>query len=204
MKIDTIKAEIYTLIKERFIVVEKNEFIEELLDISDKSLYNKVILRIKRQKIDVNRWKSIVLVEIDYEDSQGLKSELKKVISWIAEIRGTLCGSENTDLYLFLVINGDVSVEECLRIESTEQFCRKYVLLPEEEPIEFVNRTFLQRISEVSDSLNPEDPIEKAFAETEKEFGWITDDIKDKWKAAFENLSGNELADELLKGDNVI
>ncbi|MCK5580006.1 MAG: hypothetical protein KAJ18_01890 [Candidatus Omnitrophica bacterium] len=200
MNLDNIKSEICTLIKDRFNLEEDNDFKNELLSLADKELTNKEILRIKRVGVEIDNWKTLILVEIEAKDEIYIKSELKKAISWIASVKESLLGAENTDLYLFLAFNGEVDSEECLRIESTEQFCRKYVLLPNEDISEFLNRTFFQKFI-MSESEIGGDPLEKAFSRTSKDYEWLTSEIQKTWKKAFFELSGNDLADELLKDE---
>ncbi|WP_312107604.1 hypothetical protein, partial [Lachnoclostridium sp.] len=89
---------------------------------------------------------------------------------------------------------------ECLRIEATEQFCRKYVILPDEDIAEFVNRTFLQKYVD-STKQNGSDPVERAFAKTVESHSWLTPEMQKKWKKALLSLNGSELIDELLEGE---
>jgi len=200
MKLDNIKSEICTTIKDRFNLEEGNDFKNELLSLADKKLTNKEILRIKRIGIESDNWKTLVLIELDAISGKDIKIELKNAISWIASVKETLLGTENTDLYLFLVFNGEVDRDECARIESTEQFCRKYVLMPDEDISDFLNRTFLQKLVENKVAIDG-DPIEKAFSETSKKFAWLTTKEKDVWKKAFCEFSGSDLADKLLKDE---
>ena len=179
------------------------DFENELLSLADEDLKRKEILRIKRLGIKVDRWKTLVLVEIEADNENDIKVELKKAISWLASVKESLLGTESTDLYLFLAFNSMVSIEECLRIESTEQFCRKYVLLPGEEISEFVNRTFLQKIIYSADTIIAEDPLERAISETVAKYSWLTPEIQKKWKKAFSDLSGSELVDALLEEEQL-
>jgi len=199
MKLDGMKSKIYELIKDRFELKNNGDFENELLSLAGQDPQYKEILRIKRQGIKVDNWKTIVLVEIEADDENDIKVELKNAINWLALIKETLLGAENTDLYLFLAFSSEVSVEECLRIESTEQFCRKYVLLPEEDVSEFVNRTFLQKLVDTTDTIEGKDPLERAFSKTAEKYYWLNSEIQKRWKNAFSELSGSELADELLK-----
>jgi hypothetical protein len=109
-------------------------------------------------------------------------------------------GPESTDLYLFLAFNSIISTEECLRIESTEQFCRKYVLLPNEEIFDLLDRTFLQEFISSEDTAKSTDPLERAFSNTLDQFSWLTPEVQKRWKKAFSELSGSDLFDELLEG----
>jgi len=197
MKLERIKSAICEMIKDRFKLEDNGAFKNKLISLADEDLKHKEILRIRRNGIQGDYWKTLALIEIETDT----KSELKKAISWIASIKESLLGSEDSDLYLFLAFNDLVSKEECLRIESTENFCRKYVLLPEEEISEFVNRTFLQKIEANSDTIDGNDPLEKAFSSTAVIHNWLTPEMQKKWKKAFLNLYGSELIDVLLEDE---
>lgn len=204
MKFNKIKSIICEMINNRYEVDNNTDFEKELLSLAHEELKYKQIIRLKRLGIEVDSWKTIVIVEIEADDEISIKVELKKAISWLATVKESLLGVESTDLYLFLAFNSDVSKEECLRIESTEQFCRKYVLLPGEEIHEFVNRTFLQSLMNHADIIDGEDPIERAFSKTVAQYNWLTPKMQKAWKKAFINLSGNELSDALLKEEDLI
>lgn len=199
MKFNEIKSIICEIINNRYEVDNNDDLKKELLSLAHEDLKYMQIIRIKRLGVKIDSWKTIVIVEIEAEEETSIKVELKKAISWLATVKESLLGGESTDLYLFLAFNGDVSKEECLRIESTEQFCRKYVLLPGEEPYEFVNRTFLQSVINHSDIIEGEDPIERSFSKTVAQYNWLTPEMQKAWKKAFLELSGNELSDALLK-----
>lgn len=204
MKFDKIKTEIYEMISDYYKFDSNNDFGNELVSYANEDIKHKQILRIKRKGIEVDSWKTIVLVEIEGECEIDIKIELKKTISWIASIKECLLGNEGTDLYLFLTFTSEVSIEECLRIESTEQFCRKYVLLPDEEIAEFVNRTFLQKLIYDTDTIEGKDPLERAYSKTAEQYSWLTSDMQNTWKKAFSELSGSDLFDALLKDEEVI
>lgn len=201
MKFKEIDKEICEMIKERYIIEDNLELRNELLSLSEEVLEYKKIYRIKRSDAKVNNWKTLVLVEIQANENVDIKAELKYTISWIALIKQSLLGTENSDLYLFLAFNSDnACLEECLRIESTEEFCRKFVLLPGESISDFLNRTFLQKMEENRNTIGG-DPLENALSKTAVEYGWLTNELKKKWKFAFLSLSGSDLAEKLLEED---
>lgn len=204
MKLNNVKSAIYEIINGRFDLKNNESFESELLSLADNDLKSKDVLRIKRVGVKTDNWKTLMLIEIEALDENDIKIELKKAIRWVASVKESLLGSENTDLYLFLTFNGEVSIEECLRIESTEQFCRKYVLFPDEEIPDFLNRTFLQKIIDPTDTAEGEDPLVKAFAKTSEKYIWLTPELRDKWKKIFlSDLTGNELADALLNDEEL-
>ncbi len=200
MKFDGIKIKICDMIDDRYMFDDNVEFIEELLSFSAENLKHKEIIRIKRLSTEVNSWKTLIFIEIAADSESEIKTELKNALSWVAAVKENLLGPESTDLYLFLAFNYDIGVEECLRIESTEQFCRKYVLLQNEEISDFVNRTFLQKLLSSEDTAQGTDPLERAFSNTLAQFSWFTPELQKRWKKSFSELSGSELFDELLKG----
>ena len=202
MKFDNIKSKVCGMINNRYETDNNIDLANELLSLAHEDLKHKEILRLRRLGAKVDTWKTIIFIEIESEDEVDIKLELKKAITWLATIKESLLGAESTDLYLFLAFNAEVGKEECLRIESTEQFCRKYVLLPDEDITEFVNRTFLQKLVSHSGIIDGEDPLERAFNKTAAQFDWLKPEIKEKWKKAFSELSGIELSDALLnEGD---
>lgn len=204
MKFDEIQLIISDMISERYEINNNISFENELISIADEDIKHKNILRLKRLGRNVSSWKTIVIVEIEANEETGIKIELKKAINWLASVKESLLGTESADLYMFLAFNSYVSEEECLRIESTEQFCRKYVLLPDEEITEFLNRTFIQKLASHENIVHSEDPIEKAFSITSDQHSWLTLEIQKRWRKAFSDLSGNELSDELLKVEDLV
>lgn len=200
MNFDGIKTRISNMINDRYIFDNNWEFEEELLSLSDENLKHQEILRIKRLSAEVESWKTLAFIEIETNGENEIKTELKSVLNWIASVKENLLGPESTDLYLFLAFNREISTEECLRIESTEQFCRKYVLLPNEEISDFVSRTFLQKLVSSKDTAERTDPLEKAFSNTVTQYSWLTPEIQKRWKKAFSELSGSELFEALIEG----
>lgn len=203
MSFDILESKITDMINDRYMVNENQEEIEEMLNLTEEKFKNKSVLQIKRLNRDINRWKTIVIAEIDSQDQLEINNKLKEVINWVALIKEYLSATESTDLYLFLSFNNKVDEEECLRIESTEQICRKYVLLPKEDVISFLNRTFLQELTNNISIKQSEDPIEIAFSNTAKEYTWLTSYIQKLWKKALLDYSGSELLDMILEGEDL-
>lgn len=202
MNLDGIKSKIIDTIDGRFELQKNDYIINELLSLAGDDITHKEILRIKRHGILVDSWKTLVLIEIDAPECDA-KIELKKSITWLSLVKESLLGNENSDLYLFLAFTREVSTEECLRIESTEQFCRKYVLLPGEDISGFVNRTFLQKLVDTTHTPVDKDPLERAFSETSAKHDWLTTEIQENWKKAFSDCTGNDLVEALLKEEEL-
>ena len=203
MNLKGIKSEIIDIIDGRF-ELQQNDYIKnELLSLAGEDIKHKEILRIKRRGLLVDSWKTLVLIEIDADGECDTKIELKKSITWLSLVKESLLGNENTDLYLFLAFTRKVSTEECRRIESTEQFCRKYVLMPDEDIPGFVNRTFLQKLVDTTHTPVGKDPLERAFLETAAKHSWLTPEIQKTWKKAFLDFTGNDLVEALLKEEEL-
>lgn len=200
MKFEGIKTKIRDLIGDRYTFDNNVELIKELMDFSDEKLKYKEIVRIKRLSSEFYGWKTLAFVEIEADRESEIKNELKNALSWIASVKENLLEPESTDLYLFLAFNADISNEECLRLESTEQFCRKYVLLQDETIPAFFNRTFLQELLSSNDTTEGTDPLERAFANTLTEFSWLTPEVQKIWKKAFTELSGMDLLEKIFEG----
>lgn len=198
MRFEGIKSGINNLISERYNVDEDCETNAKLMSLSDEELRHKEVIRMKRKDRDVGSWKTVALVEIEGSLDKDIKYELKMAIRWLANIKENLLGAENTDLYLFLSLPEEVGNDEGTRIESTEQFCRKYVIRPDEEISAFLNRTFLQNPYNVEQDNGVKDPIEAALEETSKEYSWLTIEMRKRWRQAFSSLNGNELSDALI------
>lgn len=198
MKLKDIESEILKIL-ESFYIIQQGELTEELLSYAPDELIHKKVIRIQRNnkntKFKTDNWKTLLIVELEDQ------SNLKMALDWVVLVKESLLDPQTADIYLFLTFSSDVSIEECLRIESTEQFCRKYVLLPEEDAFEFVNRTFLQRLVNSTDTIDGKDPLESAFSKTSKKYNWLTSEMQKRWKSAFSDLSGSELIDALLKDE---
>lgn len=91
-------------------------------------------------------------------------------------------------------------MEECIRIEATEQLCRKYVLLPNETINSFFERTFLSKIVEEKTQIRGKDPLDYALSSIRKDFAWLSDEMEIEWKKCFLECPGNEIAEKIVYG----
>jgi len=201
MKLKDIESEILKIL-DSFYVIQQDELTEVLLSYAPDELIHKKVIRIQRNnkntKFKTDNWKTLLIVELEDQ------SNLKLALDWVVLVKESLLDPQTADIYLFLTFSSAVSIEECLRIESTEQFCRKYVLLPEEDVSEFVNRTFLQRLVNSTDTIEGKDPLESAFSKTSEKHNWLTSEMQKRWKSAFSDLSGSELIAALLKDEEKV
>ncbi|OFY86404.1 MAG: hypothetical protein A3F72_11435 [Bacteroidetes bacterium RIFCSPLOWO2_12_FULL_35_15] len=202
MKIEELKKSIDDYIKDRF-QLETAEGISNLFcSLDEKNLAKKSILRIQRIKQNENgntsNWKTLLIVEIQN------KEEIQYALEWSAIVKDALLDPETADLYLFIVFEkdkADISIEECYNIESSEQYCRKYVQRPDKTPLELIERTFLSKLEDAEQEADAVDPINSVMAATAEKHPWFTDEEQKKWRTALlSDNSGNELV-ELLTSE---
>ncbi|WP_346909440.1 ABC-three component system middle component 1 [Faecalicatena orotica] len=174
-----------------------NKKVEELKDFFDATDGSVEVLRIKRwNSVDI-REKTLVCVDLSVF-TDGIKNRLKNILKTTALLKESLFDTENVDLYLFLALPKSISEEECIRIESTEQLCRKYVLMPHEELNTFLDRTFLSKIMLQQESIDIQDPVQRSFKRIEKKYEWLSDGVQNNWKEYFRNYSGSELVEKII------
>lgn len=161
------------------------------------------IIRLQRLNHDDAGWKTMIIAIVDRIESRerGDNEQLERVLTLAANIRAELLGAEPYDLYLLLGINNSpANIDPCLRLEATEQFCRKYVLRPEETVHDLLERTFLGTPAENSEiTIQIQDPLIAALRATQTsgtEHQWFTIQQQEIWREAL--LSG-ETADALIE-----
>jgi hypothetical protein len=203
MVFEDIRSSISDICADRYMINDDSGFGKELMGLAD-SINHKWIYRIKRAGIETSGWKTLVFVEIIEEEQENIKLELKRAINWAALVKEALSGEENVDLYLFLAFNDTINEEECYRIESTEQICRKYVLRPGEDVSGFLTRTFLQKLTQSVGSIEAEDPVERAFSKTVQKHAWLTPELQKAWRKAFADLSGSDLSEAILRKGSLL
>ena len=138
-------------------------------------------------------WKTLLLLELKNQD------KLKQALEWAALVKESLLDPETADLYLFICFERELAIGHCLRIESTEQFCRKYVQRPKESAEKLIERSFLNRLEESSQELIDIDPLNKALSSTGKDFQWFTKEERVKWKKIFlSSYTGGDLVEEIF------
>ncbi len=103
---------------------------------------------------------------------------------WTAQVRDVLPEPETSDLYLFLVAEG-FTHHDCSRIESDEQFCRKYVSSGMVDLPGMLERTFLASLSGRREGGKISDPVSVAFQETQVAYPWLLVGEQERWLAAF-------------------
>lgn len=151
---------------------------------------------LQNTSIPLQYWRTI-LVTLLKNDSQ-----LEKALQWAALVKEALLDPESSDLYLFIIFDNSVNItmESCIRIESTEQFCRKYVARPEESPEQLIERTFLTPLADLSAKNILFDPLISAFSSLESKYPSFNTLTQNKWREAFlSGKNGSEIINELFE-----
>lgn len=195
MKLEKIIKSIQEVANSRYEIISN-----EIDSWYENSISNKIeILQIKRKGSLCETVKTLLFADIsDIESSEQQKKELKEIMLSVAMIKESLRENENTDLYLFLALPERVSQEECIRIEATEQLCRKYVLMPDEGIFDFFERTFLASMLIEKVSINGKEPIDVALTKTRIKYDWMSNKIQKEWRETFLEYSGMELVEKLV------
>lgn len=190
-------AHINESVRNRFSSQTQSDIEAEMLDLLVEKIGNKQVLRFCRQNSSValsRNMKTLLIVGITQDD-------LKDVLQWAALCKEILLDPETSDIYLFILWLDDskTSVEECLRIEANEDFCRKFVLRPHETLESFTERTFLKQVEAPQPLDLGQDPLISAFSGLVEQFGWFNETEKARWKEAFDSgASGSDLFDALI------
>jgi len=191
MKLNDIINYIDEVVQNRFVKDENTDKSDYLLDLDGNNL-TKSIIRLKRiHHPKLYFYRTFLFVELNEMDS------LKEVLQWTAAVKNTLTDPETSDLYLIIVSEDNIfSDSESMRIEATEQFCKKYVQRESEKPADLIKRTNLVMISTLSGEVIQTDPVDNALQKTRESQTWFDSSIQHKWRIAFESEeSGNELLD---------
>jgi hypothetical protein len=204
MKINDLTTTLHNYLQSRYRSEENSKILEALKSVSPPELEDKTLFRIQRAyypNIENLYWKTLLVVGINH------KEQLKHAITWTATVKDLLLNPESSDLYLFLCWKEEIqpSLDECLRIEATEEFCRKFVVRPNEDCESLIDRTFIKTIDNSSQNITGSDPLVTALSDVEKEYPWLNHAEQQKWRDAFNSgMSGIELIEELFDIKNRI
>lgn len=193
MKLNELSLYIDELIKDRFVKEENQSKTTEFLDLDEYDLSKKVI-RLKRSfQTNLLFYRTLLLVEIN----DGLF--LKETLKWTSAVKNSLTDPETSDLYLIIVSSNNIfSVDDSMRIEATEQFCKKYVQRDGEIPECLMKRTYLSKLSFGGGNSIHGDPLKRALQNTNSEHAWFDAENQKLWKEAFTSEdNGNELLDKI-------
>lgn len=188
MTFDQLVLYIIHQIKARFSIKSQGPIENEMIEIASENLQNKKLLRFFRPLETLEpHLKTLLIVGINSDNY------LKDVLQWVALCKELLLDPETADIYLVIMWTGETqpSIEECLRIEASEDLCRKFVLRPNEIKESFVERTFITKVDAPTPLDLGQDPLISAFSVLEQEFSWFNDDEKVKWREAFTSGSSS-------------
>lgn len=179
----------------RYMIVDNDDVILHLAKITPDELTDIGIVRLKRIKNASKYWKTIVISTI-----QSI-SELSTVFTWIANIKEELVDPESADLYLFTAIHdAELSDELCTNLEASEQFCRKYILRPNERISNMLERTFMSNLLGQQVEGDIVDPLHMAIEKTALKKTTFSESKQNHWREALlSGKSGAELIDALFK-----
>jgi hypothetical protein len=184
MNFEQFTVNIKKSIESRFVISVQDSINTEMMSLASDNLSNKQVFRFFRQQASgkaVPCFKTLLIASITS------KEYLKDALKWAALSKDLLLDPETADIYLFIIWSGECkpSIEECLRIEASEDFCRKFVLRPNETEQSFVDRTFVTKLETPVPVDLGQDPLLSAFSGLEEQFTWFDDSEKNKWREAF-------------------
>lgn len=197
MTFEQFVAHINASTENRFVIEDQSDIKNEMLSVAPENITNKLILRFCRQLSSGllnHNMKTLFVVNISPDI-------FKDSLQWVALSKEVLLDPETADVYLFIMWKEETSpsIEECLRIEASEDFCRKFVLRPFETIESFIERTFLKKIDAPLPLDLGQDPLISAFSGLEDQFTWFDESEKTRWKEVFNTgTSGSDLFDALM------
>ncbi|ABR50061.1 hypothetical protein Amet_3976 [Alkaliphilus metalliredigens QYMF] len=193
MKLEELSSYMDRVIEQRF-EKESSIDISKHLSALDEQKLDKQIFRLKRKnKPELKTYRTFLLVQINETET------LKNALQWVAAVKNSLTDPETSDLYLIVISENDVfTIDESMRIEATESFCKKYVQRGDENPESLIKRTCLANFSVISEDTIQIDPVNTVFLKTQQEFSWFDAPVQQIWKEAFNSDdNGNELLERI-------
>jgi hypothetical protein len=180
------------LVNPSFVFCEPTEQSAYLESLAGEGFSGRVLI-VRRTGAQNGGYRTILVAHAESLHASGA------ALHWTADVRDALPEPATADIYLFLEIES-ASVEDCLRLEADDQYCRKYVKRPQESDGEFLNRTFLaapvapRRVGEMAD------PLSASLLETAKVHSWFSPEEQTHWRQALmSGLTGPELAALILQ-----
>jgi|GEM_PF-1672818 len=173
------------ILKQLLVTVQERYSLQEDLGQSDgfKTLFpgekeNVHVLRLKRKDAPLASWKTLLFV---FEADQRI---MPQCFTWAASVQEELLNNESSDLYLFIIPKASdrIPIENCIYIESSDQFCRKYVMRPEETFLDLINRTFLYQTQHNTQINEISDPLIAALDKTGNSLMTFTPEEQNVWK----------------------
>lgn len=175
----------------RFVFCEPPEKLSSLSRIAGNDFSSRVLF-VRRAGGNYSGYRTILVTHSDTLQASGA------ALHWAASVRDILPEPATADIYLFMHIEM-ASMDDCLRLEADDQYCRKYVKRPDENGEEFLKRTFLaapvdpRRMGEMSD------PLSASLSQTAKVHGWFSPEEQKHWRQSLmSGVTGQELAALIL------
>jgi hypothetical protein len=133
--------------------------------------------------------------------SSTASAHVEEILMWCAYAKGNLPDPESADLYLFLIFDDPIpDLDSCLQIEANELYCRKYLLRPDEQLDDLLNRSFLCEPGEATAGQQRADPLKQALLDTASNYSWLNEAEIDRWREILlSDTSGYELAQLLYQ-----
>lgn len=192
MQIDHWIASWQEFVNPRFEFCEPTEQSTSLESLAGEGFSARALL-VRRASGEHRGFRTILVAHADSLRASGA------ALHWTADVRDALPEPATADIYLFLNITS-ASLDDCLRLEADDQYCRKYVRRPNESGEEFLKRTFLaapvspRRVGEMSD------PLSASLMQAAKVHGWFTPEEQMHWRQALmSGVTGQELAARILR-----
>lgn len=191
MKIDQWTDNLRSLMAPRFVCDDQTERTKRLQCLAGDS-FSARVLTVRRAHGEGAGFRTILVAHADELKNAGA------ALHWAANVRDALPEPSAADLYLFLEV-ATASLDDCLRVEADDQYCRKYVKRPGESTEEFLARTFLaspvppKRVGEMAD------PLSASLHQTAKMHHGFSVDQQHHWRRVLlSGANGSDLAARLL------
>jgi len=188
MAVDVFTREILARASGRYIASVGSEEDKAFLQLAAEGV-NGAVCRLQRS--DNARWRTILVADAPYSEAA-----IQSAYSWAANVRERLPGTQSADLYMLIVMR-DVPFEEAVKIETDDNFCRKYVLGPDESIDNFFDRTFLGPVKAQSDGGPLQNPVVTALQSVVKNHAWVGAVIE-QWEQVLVNSDAHELTKFLM------
>lgn len=185
---------------QRFSSETQSSEVEKVRELASAALQDFGVIFLKRTANNGTGKRTLLVAALPDSDALPL------AIRWAAEVRSSLPEPETADLFLFLQIL-HITDDIAAQVEADEQFCRKYVIRPNETIASMLDRSFLAPVysppTTADSSTAPitalSDPLAKAFSETAQNHPWF--DIKNQqlWRSTLlSGEAGAEIVEHLV------
>ncbi|WP_131367723.1 hypothetical protein [Comamonas thiooxydans] len=192
MQIDHWIASWRDLVNPRFVFCEPTEqsaYLESLA--GDEFSCN--VLMFRRIGGEHGGFRTVLVAHADSLQASG------SALHWAADVRDALPEPATADVYLFLEIES-ATLEDCLRLEADDQYCRKFVRRPGESGEEFLARTFLAPPVDPRRVGDMADPLSASLLQTAEVHSWFSSEEQARWRQALmSGATGQELAIRILQ-----